>query len=316
MQRGAAIAQSIAFHGLVVAVLVIGVPHLGHDIAPEQPVLTVNFVDVAPETNLDEGIEQEAKPSDTAPEEPESQEAETPPPAPPPAPPSPQAPEAAEAVPAPSSGESAPEKKPEQTQEAKKAEVKAPPKRPQSAATQKREQQQAALTSKLQDLTKRETPAQRRNKGADEAKDKLAEILKKNQDSTDDADEETKVEESIEQLIGQALNTPRRTDSALGVSVLDKLRNHIANCWSPPPGAAGADSLIVDIIVSLNAKAEVQGVEIVDERKFTRDNVFRAAANAARRAILDCSPLPLPLDSYEDWKEIRFEFNPRFITRR
>ena len=32
-------------------------PLLSRDIAPEQPILTVDIVNVAPETNLDEGVE-------------------------------------------------------------------------------------------------------------------------------------------------------------------------------------------------------------------------------------------------------------------
>jgi hypothetical protein len=45
------------------------------------------------------------------------------------------------------------------------------------------------------------------------------------------------------------------------------------------------------------------------------DATFKAAARAAQRAIFDCSPLPLPLDQYEVWKELPFAFDPRFITR-
>ncbi len=106
-----------------------------------------------------------------------------------------------------------------------------------------------------------------------------------------------------------------RTSSALGVSQTDLLRNHIAQCWNPPAGASGADALIVDIIVRLNKRAEVKDVEIVDEARMRSDGTFQAAARAASRAIIDCSPLPLPLEGYETWKELQFEFNPRFITR-
>ena len=38
---------------------------------------------------------------------------------------------------------------------------------------------------------------------------------------------------------------------------------------------------------------------------------FRTAAEAAMRAVNnpDCSPLLLPLDKYEQWKEINFTFD-------
>ena len=42
------------------------------------------------------------------------------------------------------------------------------------------------------------------------------------------------------------------------------------------------------------------------------DRYFQAAAEAARRAVLNvnCQPLQLPPDKYEIWKEIRFNFDP------
>ncbi|MCE2517704.1 MAG: hypothetical protein J4F41_07715 [Alphaproteobacteria bacterium] len=177
------------------------------------------------------------------------------------------------------------------------------------------------MTSKLQDLTERKKQQRRaeqeKEKKKQEAKAKLNKLLekqaKKKQD-TADADRQ-EAEEKIEDLIGQALNTPRKTSGALGATVIDQLRNHLAICWSPPPGAAGADSLIVDIIVRLNNRAEVQDVEIVDKARMNRDSTFKAAARAARRAVVDCSPLPLPLDNHDTWKELQFEFDPRFITR-
>jgi len=38
--------------------------------------------------------------------------------------------------------------------------------------------------------------------------------------------------------------------------------------------------------------------------------VFEAAAEAARRALLKCSPLHLPPDKYDTWKSTTFRFNP------
>ena len=316
MHRGIDIGQSLAVHTLVVAVVWFGLPHLSRDFAVDQPVLTVDVVDTVPETNLDEGIDALLKqPLDTPPTE-EAAPEEAPPP-PPPEPPTPKAEAEAEPVPNP---DAAPESQPAKSEvkPVEVARVAAPPKRPQhkSPAT-KRQKQQAVLTSKLQDLTRRTQEQRRRQQEENEekkkAREKLEQLVAEKQEQDRQEDKED-TQEKLEELVGQALNAPRRDSGALGVSEIDRLRNHLAACWSPPPGAAGADALIVDIIVRFDAKGVVKNVEIEDKSRFRRDETFRAAANAARRAVFDCSPLPLT--AQEDTNALVFGFNPRFITRR
>ena len=300
MVRSSAIVKSLVFHVAVVGMFVVSFPFLSRDIAPEQPILTVDIVKTTPETNLDEGIETQ---SDSEASQADADDAPPPPPPPtPPAPPPPAtpAPEIAEAVPTPSVNP-----KPAKTPDTKPQPVAAPPKRPtqHSPEFKKRQQEQALLTSKLQDLTERQ-----------------AKLKKEDQEKKDkEAAERKEAQDKLDQIVGQALNTPRRTSSSLGVAQIDLLRNHIATCWNPPPGASSADALIVDIIVRLNRhddkSADVEEVEIVDKAKMRSDGTFRAAALAARRALIECSPLPLPLGKGETQRELQFEFNPRFITR-
>ena len=329
MVRLSAVAKSLIFHVLVVAGFVVTMPFLSRDIAPEQPILTVEIVNTVPETNLDEGVEGKSEPKPQP--KPVAEDKAPPPPPPPPPPPAPQpepepqpsvAEEVAEAVPVP-----VPEPKPEKapTPKAKKTPPKpvaAPPKRPiqKSPEYKKRQEQQAQLTSKLKDLTERQKTL-RKQKEEDrkkkEAEAKLTKLLEQQQKKKDEADqaERQETEEKMADLIGQALNTPRKKSGKLGISDRDRLRSHLAVCWTPPPGAAGADTLIVDIIVRLDKRAEVKDVEIEDKSRVQSDATFKAAARAAQRAIFDCSPLPLPLDQYEVWKELQFAFDPRFITR-
>jgi hypothetical protein len=304
MVRSSSVIKSLVFHTALVGSFVVSFPFLSRDFSPEQPILTVEVVNRAPETNLDEGVEAKVEPSapekDT--EEPEVEQQETPPPAPPPAPP--KVAETAEAVPVPSENAEpveAPKPKPENVQ--------APPRRPTEKSPDDKKIQQAQLTSKLQDLTEREEV--RREKEEKEKKKKAAE--EKVKDLLSEKKEEG---EEVDQLVGQALNTPPKKSSVLSVSDLDVLRNALGSCWNPPAGASGADALIVDIIVRLNEGGEVENVDIVDKARMNSDAAFRAAARSASRAVIACSPLPLPSDKYELWKELQFEFNPRFITRR
>ena len=329
MVRSSAVLKSVIFHAAVVGSFMVSMPFLSRDIAPEQPILTVEIVNTLPETNLDEGVKAKVEPKAPEPkveepkvEAPPAPAPAPPPPAPPPAPePAPaEAVETAEAVPVPSV-KPKPEKAPKPKAKAKPKPVQAPPKRPtqQSPEFKKRQQEQAALTSKLQDLTERQARLKRereeKEKKKKAAEEKMKKLLAAKEKKDKEAAERKEAQDKLDQLVGQALNTPRRTSSALGVSQTDLLRNHIAQFWNPPAGASGADALIVDIIVRLNKRAEVKEVLIVDEARMARDSTFRAAARAARSAVIESSPLPLPLDGYENWKELQFEFNPRFITR-
>ena len=327
-----AIVKSLIFHVLIVAGFTATFPFLSRDVAPDQPILTVEFVDSAKETNLDEGVKGKAEPK--AAEAEEETEAPAPAPAPPPPPPPPPKPapqpeptpsaaeQVAEAVPLPTPVPK-PVKAPESKPKSAPKPVQAPPKRPiqQSPDFKKRQEEQALLTSKLQDLTERNKALQRQKEEDErkkkEANDKLAKLLADQQKKKDEANqaEREETEEKMADLIGQALNTPRKKAGKLGISDQDRLRSHIAVCWTPPPGASGADALIVDIIVRLNQRAEVKDVEIEDKARMQSDATFKAAARAAQRAIFDCSPLPLPLDQYDVWKELPFAFDPRFITR-
>jgi hypothetical protein len=92
-------------------------------------------------------------------------------------------------------------------------------------------------------------------------------------------------------------------------SELDAVRSQIAGCWYLDPGKKGADTIIVQIAVTLLPDGTVQSADIVDQSKMG-DPVFRAAAEAAQRAILKCQKLDLPPGKYDLWKNTTFRFNP------
>ncbi len=97
----------------------------------------------------------------------------------------------------------------------------------------------------------------------------------------------------------------------LSSSELDAVRSQIAGCWYIDPGKKGADTLVVEIHVDLGSDGSVLGnPEIVDTARAATDPVFEAAAEAARRALLKCSPLHLPPAKYDTWKSTTFRFNP------
>ena len=97
----------------------------------------------------------------------------------------------------------------------------------------------------------------------------------------------------------------------LTMSELDAIRFQIQRCWSVPAGAREAENLVVRIRFSLNPDGSLRGEPEILDRERMDEPFFRTAAESARRAVLRCTPLTLPPEKYESWKEIRLNFNPK-----
>jgi hypothetical protein len=94
---------------------------------------------------------------------------------------------------------------------------------------------------------------------------------------------------------------------------LDAFRMQLSQCWNILPGAARAETLAVNLTITVNQDRTVRDVQITDLARYTTDTFFRAAADNAIRAIKhpDCTPLDLPADKYTMWREITLNFDPR-----
>ena len=64
------------------------------------------------------------------------------------------------------------------------------------------------------------------------------------------------------------------------------------------------------IYIEVNPDRTVKNAKVVNQERLI-DPSFRTAAEAAMRAVNnpECSPLLLPQDKYEKWKEINFTFD-------
>lgn len=99
----------------------------------------------------------------------------------------------------------------------------------------------------------------------------------------------------------------------LTVSEVDALRAQLAQCWNVLSGARYAEDLVVEVRAYINPDRTLYRAEILDQGRYNRDSHFRAAADAALRALRNprCSPLALPPEKYEQWKTTRIKFDPR-----
>lgn len=314
------IALSLGFHILVVTLFTIGWPFFNSDETDIQPLIVVDIVRTVPNTNL-AAAESGGKAADV-----EQEETRKKPPPPPPPPPAPVPKPVAQAKPTP---KATPKPVADAVEILPTKTVSAPVTRPKPKAPQANKKPVSAPVSRPKPPQKKaiSSPKVKPNKLAQKSRQKekadaLNGLLQNLAEATQakEAEENQKAQkkalnkklaQNLTAAVGDALKTPSSSSiMPLGVSDIDRLRSHISKHWTPPVGAKGARQLKVDIFVKLERDGKVTRAEIVDKSRFNRDKLFSVAARAARSAILEASPLPLPAEKYELWKEFIFGFDP------
>jgi len=165
----------------------------------------------------------------------------------------------------------------------------------------RQEQQAKALSGVMQNLAKARAVAKEAEK---DKRDKARKIAAE------------KLANNLSAAAGQAVRAPEKpVVGPMGLDDIDRIRQHVSGCWSPPIGTAGADRLNVDIIVTLDRDGKVLTAEVENKMRMTVDRTFRVAAEEAIRTMFKCSPLPVPPEKYEQWKSFIFGFDPKFLSR-
>ena len=106
--------------------------------------------------------------------------------------------------------------------------------------------------------------------------------------------------------------TTAPVSQAMTAGEVNAMIRQIQGCWNILPGAAQAETLAVVVQIIMNPDRTVKAVSIANTARYQSDSFFRAAADNAIRAIKhpDCTPLDLPPNKYDTWKEIEFNFDP------
>ena len=116
-----------------------------------------------------------------------------------------------------------------------------------------------------------------------------------------------------ESLKNQNQNLNVTVEKKATATEIDILRNHVRQCWNAPY-AANELNKIINLKIFTNPDGSVVNVQIIDVAFYKKDPVYRAAADSARRAVKDCSPLPLPKNKYDLFKIFNFNFDTSFIN--
>ncbi len=129
------------------------------------------------------------------------------------------------------------------------------------------------------------------------------------------AKEQAKTPEKAKEATSPSRNhseVPYNPNIPIGQTVRDSIRGQLYKCWSLNAGAKDAHTLIVVIKLWLNRDGSLIDAQYTDETKRKMaDPTYRAAAEAANRAVHICSPLKeLPADKYEGWSFMEFTFDP------
>lgn len=145
-----------------------------------------------------------------------------------------------------------------------------------------------------------------------EQEDPLLSLMKNLQDSEEGAETDTPDD-----------GTPEESPDApqaeyVTASELNALANQLISCWQIPIGAKNVNDMVVKVRIWANADRTVKRVEIEDKLRAVSDPAFRALAESAKRAVLDpfCSPLEIPEEKYNVWKDqyIVVPFDPSRVT--
>mgnify|MGYP001202958606 FL=1 len=128
----------------------------------------------------------------------------------------------------------------------------------------------------------------------DKSKEDMAEILKKNNDITQDQ------ERNVE-------------NTGLTLSEEDALKAQIFGCWSIPLGLPYNENLLVRIKLKLKPDGTITKTEILDHARMNKpgQGFYKVLAESALRAVKLCQPLRVPTTGYERWKELQLNFDAR-----
>jgi membrane protein involved in colicin uptake len=84
----------------------------------------------------------------------------------------------------------------------------------------------------------------------------------------------------------------------------------IQRAWVAPADADAVRGLEVDLRVALESDGTVLDVRTIDQVRLAADRLYRAAAQSAEAAVRRASPLPVPRDKFQFFKQFTMRFVP------
>ena len=121
--------------------------------------------------------------------------------------------------------------------------------------------------------------------------------------------EEEKVEEDKKQEGDENLNQT----NVLSISEIDLLRQQLSSCWNAPAGAVInlGDKVTISAKIQENMRVFENSIRIIDTNISKSNPFYGPITDSAMRTLLnpECTPLKLPKDKYNLWKNLTITFD-------
>ena len=140
----------------------------------------------------------------------------------------------------------------------------------------------------------------------------LAEAKIKNNEVKKEKANKEDLLKKIKKMAGNSNRQVKETLLDFSQTDIDRISNHVRKFFTVSYSASEVNNIIPLKIIT-NLDGTVQSVSIIEKSKYMKNKYYRAVADAARRAVLDSSPLPLPKGKEKLFTNIEFNFNTSFV---
>ena len=117
----------------------------------------------------------------------------------------------------------------------------------------------------------------------------------------------------IRTIVGNSNRQVQKTEIRLSQTDINRIQMHVTKYFNLSY-AASEVKRIIPLKISANTDGTIKSARILDKSSYEKNKFYRAAADAARRAVLDSSPLPLPKGKEKKFENFIFDFNTSFIN--
>ena len=117
----------------------------------------------------------------------------------------------------------------------------------------------------------------------------------------------------IKTIAGNSRRQVQQTEIKLSQTDINRIQMHVTKYFNLSYSATEV-KIIIPLKISANTDGTIKSARIVDRSSYEKNKFYRAAADAARRAVIDSSPLPLPKGKEKKFQNFIFDFNTSFIN--
>ena len=123
---------------------------------------------------------------------------------------------------------------------------------------------------------------------------------------------QNEVKEDVEEIDNKSTDDTNE-NIMLSISEIDMLRQQLSSCWNAPAGAVieRGDKVTISAKVLQNMKVSPNSIRIVDTNIANTNPFYGPITDSAMRTLLnpECTPLKLPKDKYNLWKNLTITFD-------